>query len=163
MANRDLAPWNANRSLTPFARDPFIGFRREIDRLFDDFFTPVEAGAFNGGKNGELWPSLDVRDTDKAYVVTAELPGLEQKDVEVTLRDNALVIRGEKRQERHDEDRGHRYSERSFGRFERVVPLPAEVDADQVKAGFKNGVLEINLPKNPKAEDRARRIEIQPH
>ena len=166
MPNRDLTPWTAGRGLAPFARDPFTSFRREVDRLFDDFFAPTFAPAegrtFAAAPNGGLWPSLDVRDTDKAFVVTAELPGLELKDVDVTLRDDALVISGEKRQERQEEDGGRRYSERSFGRFERIVPLEAEIEADKIEAGFKNGVLTVTLPKNPKAQDKTRKIEIRP-
>jgi HSP20 family protein len=166
MANRDLTPWTSGRSVSPFGRDPFTSFRREMDRLFDDFFTPAlapaEGRSFASGNGGALWPSLDVRETEQAYEVTAELPGLEQKDVELTLRDNALVLTGEKRQERNEEDGGRRWSERSFGRFERVVPLDAEVDADKVEAGFRNGVLKVTLPKNPKAQDKTRKIEIRP-
>jgi HSP20 family protein len=164
MANRDLTPWTGGRNLTPFTLDPFNSFRREIDRLFDDFLAPAEPRSFSGsGGNGRpMWPSLDVSETEQAYTVTAELAGLDQKDVELTLRDNALVISGEKKQERNEEDGGRRYTERSFGRFERIVPLEAEVDADKVEANFKNGVLTVTLPKNPKAQDKTRRIEIRP-
>ncbi|MFL5295628.1 MAG: Hsp20/alpha crystallin family protein [Phenylobacterium sp.] len=165
MANRDLTPWTGGRSLSPFGRDPFTGFRREMDRLFDDFFAPMEPRSFAGGNGGALaalTPSIDLHETDQAYELTAELPGLEQKDVELTLRDNALILSGEKRQERNDEDGGRHWSERSFGRFERVIPLEGEVDADKVQAGFKNGVLKVTLPKNPKAQDKTRRIEIKP-
>jgi len=165
MANRDLSPWTGGRSLTPFTVDPFNSFRREIDRLFDDFLLPSEQrsfGASNGSGGGGIRPSLDIAETDKAYTVTAELPGLEQKDVELTLRDNALILSGEKKQERNEEDGGVRYTERSFGRFERMVPLDAEVDADKVEARFRNGVLTVTLPKNPKAQDKTRRIEIRP-
>jgi HSP20 family protein len=163
MANRELTPWTGGRSLSPFARDPFTSFRQEMDRLFDDFLAPTERRSFgpsNGG--GAIRPSLDLAETDQAYTVTAELAGLDQKDVELTLRDNALVLSGEKKQERNEESGGVRYTERSFGRFERVVPLEAEVDADKVEARFKNGVLTVTLPKNPKAQDKTRRIEIRP-
>lgn len=163
MPNRDLAPLSGSRGLTPFGRDPFFSFRREMDRLFDDFFAPAEARSFdaNGGGAAALRPSLDVNETDKAYEVSAELPGLEQKDIELTLRDNALILSGEKRSETHEENGGRRWSERSFGRFERVVPLPTEVDADKVEAQFKNGVLKVTLPKNAQARDKTRRIEIR--
>jgi len=163
MANRDLTPWSGGRSLSPSTYDPFASFRREVDRLFDDFLTPVEPRSFGAANGGAIRPSVDVAETDQAYIVTAELPGLEQKDVELTLRDNALFLSGEKRAEQHSENGGRRYSERSFGRFERVVPLDAEVDADKVEARFKNGVLNITLPKNPKAQDKTRRIEIRPN
>lgn len=163
MANRDLTPWTAGRGLTPFRRDPFGSFRQEMDRLFDDFLTlaPVEARSF-GAMPAGLRPSIDVRETDQAYTVTAELAGLERKDVDVTLRDNALVLSGEKRQEHAEADDGRTYTERAYGRFERVIPLDAEVDSDQVQATFKNGVLTVTLPKSPKAQDKARKIEIRP-
>ena len=164
MANRELTPWTHGAGLTPFTRDPFFGFRREMDRLFDDFFTPGEGRSFagNGATAAALSPSIDVNETPRAYEISAELPGLDQKDVELTLRDNALVLSGEKRQERHDEDGGRRWSERSFGRFERVIPLDEEVDPDKIEAGFKNGVLKVTLPKNPRAQDKTRKIEIKP-
>lgn len=89
------------------------------------------------------------------------MPGLEEKDIEVNLRDNAVSISGEKRSEYKEEDRGRAYTERSYGRFQRTIPLDAEVDADKVQASFKNGVLAITLPKNPAAKDKARRIEVK--
>ena len=162
MANRELTPWTGGRGLAPFGRDPFTSFRHEMDRLFDDFFAPAEPRSFGGNGGALLRPSVDVAETEQAYTVTAELPGLEQKDVELNLRDNALILSGEKRQESHDENGGRTYTERSFGRFERVIPLPEEVDADRVEANFKNGVLKVTLPKNPKAQEKARRIEIKP-
>ena len=162
MANRELTPWTGGRGLAPFGRDPFTSFRHEMDRLFDDFFAPAEPRSFGGNGGALLRPSVDVAETEQAYTVTAELPGLEQKDVELNLRDNALILSGEKRQESHDENGGRTYTERSFGRFERVIPLPEEVDADRVEANFKNGVLKVTLPKNPKAQDKTRRIEIKP-
>ena len=162
MANRELAPWTGSRGVTPFERDPFTSFRRQIDRLFDDFLTPLEPRTFEAaGNGGGIWPSLDVHETEKAYKVVAELPGLEQKDVEVRLADNALTISGEKRQEHSEAEGGRTYTERSFGRFQRTIPLAAEVDADKVQASFKNGVLTVEAPKNPAARDKTRRIEVK--
>lgn len=165
MANRDLTPWRAT-GLQPFGRDPFASFRREMDRLFDDFFAPAEARSFapsaQGGQGaGMIMPSVDVHETDQAFMVTAELPGIDLKDVELSLDDNVLTLRGEKRSEGNEEQGGRRYSERSFGRFERSIPLPAEVDAERVEASCENGVLKVTLPKNMQARDRSRRIEIK--
>jgi HSP20 family protein len=162
MANRDLIPSRAF-GLPVLARDPFLGFRREMDRLFDDFFAPAEARSFAspGPAQVALWPSLDVDETEQAYTVTAELPGIDMKDIELDLSDNALTLRGEKRTERHEEDGGRRYSERSYGRFERSIPFGAEVDADHVEASCENGVLKVVLPKNAQARDKTRRIEIR--
>ena len=161
MANRELRPWTGG-ALTPFGRDPFSSFRREVDRLFDDFFTPAEPRSFAGQAGTlPLFPSLDVEETAQAYLVTAELPGLEAKDVEIDLRDDALTISGEKREERKAEERGRTYAERTFGRFQRTIPLPIEVDADKAEAAFANGVLKITLPKSPEARETARRIQIK--
>lgn len=162
MPNRDLAPWTRSRGIAPFARDPFTSFRQQIDRLFDDFLTPFDSTrGLTTEQDGGVWPSVDVEETDKAYKVTVELPGMEQKDVEVTLRDNALIISGEKRREHKEENGGRTYAERSFGRFMRSIPLDTEVDADKVQAKFKNGILAVELPKNPAARDKTRRIEVK--
>jgi HSP20 family protein len=161
MANSERTPWTGGRGLSPLGRDPFTSFRRQMDRLFDDFLAPGEQRSFAGG-GATLWPSVDIAETDMAYLVSAELPGIDQADVEINLRDNALVISGEKRQETRDANGARSYTERTFGRFERILPLPDEVDADHVEATFKNGVLSITLPKDAKAQDKARRIEIRP-
>jgi len=163
MLNRDLTTYGANRGLTPFARDPFTSFRREVDRLFNDFYAPAEGRSFGAAANGDgLWPSVDVVDAGQAITVTAELPGLALDDIDLELRDNALTISGEKKKEYKDENGGRSYIERTYGRFERTIPLAAEVDADHVQAKFKNGVLAVTLPKNEMAKDKTRRIPVQP-
>jgi HSP20 family protein len=164
MANRELTPWNRG-GLTPFVRDPFHSFRYEMDRLFDDFFAPAAGEGRNFAAPAQaaalVRPSIDVDETDQAYRVSAELPGLTEKDVELNLRDNTLTISGEKRTEREEEKGGRRYAERSFGRFERAIPFPVEIDAEHVDAIFRNGVLTVTLPKNAKAQDKTRRIEVR--
>lgn len=172
MANRDLTTQGASRGVSAYGRDPFSLFRREMDRLFEDFFTPLEGRSFgapaagqaapSGQMMGSVWPSLDVDESPGAYTVTAELPGLEQKDVELNLQDNVLTLSGEKRQERKEGDGGRAYVERMYGRFERTIPFPTEIDPDKVEASFRNGVLKITLPKNAQAQERSRRIEIKP-
>jgi len=169
MANRDLTPFNRGTGLSLYgSRDPFSSFRREMDRLFEDFFAPIEGRSFapaqgqNGSQQLALWPQIDLNETEKAYMVTAELPGIDPNDVELNLKDNALIISGEKRSERNEEDQGRRYSERSFGRFERAIPFETEVDADRVEAKCNNGVLTITLPKNAQAHDKSKKIEIKP-
>jgi HSP20 family protein len=161
MANRQLTPWTGSRSLAQLGRDPFASFRREMDRLFDDFLSPAEARSFAPAAD-DRFPSLDVEETDQSYVVTAEVPGLDEKDIQLALRDNMLEISGEKRQERKEEKHGRAYAERFYGRFQRMVPLDAEVDADKAQAKFKNGVLTVTLPKNAKAQEKSHRIEIRP-
>jgi HSP20 family protein len=164
MANRDLTPWR--QSPAAFARDPFSTFRREMDRLFDDVFAPAEGRSFapmtqGGAEGAAVRANLDVHENEQAYTVTAELAGVDQKDIELSLQDNALTLRGEKRSERNEEDGGRRYSERSFGRFERTIPFAHEIDADRVEASCENGVLKVVLPKNAQARDKTRRIQIR--
>lgn len=131
-------------------------FRRQFDRLFDDFATPMlRFGA------GDLMPEVDYAETDTSIVVTAELPGVDPKDVDITFSDGALAIRGEKKSEREEEKADYWLSERSFGSFERVMRIPNGVDADKVVAAFANGVLTVTLPKSPSAEAKAQKIEIK--
>ena len=160
MPNRDLTPSSGARSLSPFGEDPFSSFRRQFDRLFDDFFAPAEPRSF--ASLGVAHPSIELHETDKAFEVTAELPGLDEKDVQLELRDNVLTISGEKRAERQEEEGGRHWSERTFGRFTRTIPLDGEVDPEKVQAAFKKGLLTITLPKNPRAQEKTRRIEIKP-
>lgn len=160
MIGRDLTPWTGGRGLAPYVRDPFASFRREVDRLFNDFYAPAEGRSFAGGDG--LWPSIDVIEAGPEIKVTAELPGLALDDIQIELRDNALTISGEKKKEHGGEEGGRAYVERSYGRFERTIPLAAEVDADRVEAKFKDGVLAVTLPKNEKAKDKTRRIPVRP-
>lgn len=162
MANRDLTPWTGGRSFAPLARDPFNAFRREVDRLFNDVYAPAEGRNFGAAGNGDgLWPSIDVVEADQAFTVTAELPGLAETDIDLELHDNALTLSGEKKKEYKDDNGGRSYVERSYGRFERTIPLAAEIDADRAQARFKAGVLTVTLPKNEKARDKTRRIPIE--
>jgi HSP20 family protein len=106
------------------------------------------------------WPSIEVVPSDSDVKVLAELPGLEEKDIEVFCDDSVLTIRGEKKAGTEDKERG--FSERYFGHFERVIPLPFEVEENKAEASFKNGVLTVTLPKSPKAQERTKRIPVGP-
>src|SRR4051812_33742021 len=151
MATTDLIPWKKTESEPALRRrpgDPFTALRGEIDNMFDGMLRDWTGRRpiFRGG--AELFvPSIDMKETAKEIRITAELPGLEEKDLEVSLLNRMLRITGEKREE-HEEETGDTYQcERQFGRFERMIELPAEVDAEQVKASFKKGVLKVVLPK----------------
>jgi len=157
MPNRNVTNWREANGARPFLA-PLTSFRRELDRLFDDFLVPGD-GQFSTSR--DLQPDIEVQDRDNAYAVTAELPGIEPKDVQVDLNDNILTIAGEKRQARDQNDKGRHYSERSYGRFERLIPLEREIDADKIEAKFSNGVLTVTLPKSPQARDKSRHIEIK--
>ena len=131
-----------------------------MNRLFDDAFRDFGAppSAMGGGLWSAGWPQIEVSETDKTIEVTAEIPGMEEKDVEVVLEGDVLVLRGERRSESEDQDRS--FSERYYGRFERRIPLDSEIEETKVEANFKNGLLTIRLPKSAAAQSKVRRIAI---
>src|SRR3954454_5231676 len=160
MALCDLITWGRDQPSVPSRRaeevSPFLTLHREMNRLFDDVFNNFGAPSLLGRM--PAWPSVEVVQSGQDIRVSAELPGLDEKDVEVLVDDDVLTLRGEKRSETQDQER--RFSERTYGRFERVIPLPFAVEEDKAEASFNNGVLTLTLPKSAKAEDRAKRIAI---
>jgi HSP20 family protein len=154
------------RSLVPFGRrelageDPFSAMRREMDRLFDDMTKSMSLARPAMGL-GVMAPRVDVRETESAIEIEAELPGVTDKDVEVQLAEGVLTIRGEKKQEREEKEKGFYLMERSYGAFLRQIPLPVEVDEGKVEASFDKGVLKVVLPKSAKAEARTKKIAIK--
>jgi HSP20 family protein len=167
MSVRDLIPWGRTSSQAPTFyrgddRSPFLSLHREMNRLFDDVFRSFDSRlpAFGSASSfGANWPSVEISETDKEIKVMAEIPGLDEKDVEVLLQDGVLTLRGEKRSE--TEDREKQFSERIYGRFERRIPLGVEVMEDKANAGFKNGLLTVTLPKSEKAQSQVTRIAIK--
>lgn len=161
MAITDLIPWGRDRDLTRRRGEdynPVLTLHREVNRLFDDVFRAFDAPFNNSLFDKSMrWPNIEVNDSDKDVQVTAELPGLDEKDVQVELANGVLSIRGEKKMETEDKDR--RFSERYYGRFERRIPVD-DVDQDKVSAAFKNGVLTVTMPKLPQAESKVKRIAI---
>lgn len=155
------------RSLLPFGRtdlartdDPFASLQRQMNRLFDDAFSGY-APLARTGNGAAIAPSIDVKETDKAIEVEAELPGVDEKDVQVTIADNILTIKGEKKAEREENKKDYFVSERSYGSFLRSFELPAGIDAANVDATFTKGVLKVTLPKTAAAEAKAKKIEIK--
>jgi len=162
MMFRDLIPWGRTRSSVPTMpqRDeanPFLTLHREMNRLFDEAFRGFEGG-LPAAFGMPTWPSLEVNATDRELRVAAELPGLDEKDVEILVDKDTLTIRGEKRAETKDTER--HFSERYYGRFERVIPLPFAVEDGKAEASFKNGVLTVKLPRSETAEEPRKRIAI---
>lgn len=145
---------------TKIHETPLGWLRTEIDRLFDDFGRPARS-IFNFGAGGFApLPALEMAEKDKEYRLTAELPGLKEADVEITIADGMLTLSGEKRDEEERKDDGYLLTERRYGAFERRIALPADINADAVSAKFSEGVLTITLPKDAKATERARKIAI---
>jgi HSP20 family protein len=166
MGIKDILPWNRNKRDVATRRDtpnPVHALQTDINRAFQDFWRSFEvpmAGGFDNGLDVAL-PKVDVRDTDRAVEVVAELPGMEEKDVEVSVADGMLSLRGERQSERETEQKGFIRRERSFGRIERVVPLPQGLELDEAKAKFKNGVLTVTIPKTAEAQAAVKRIAVR--
>jgi HSP20 family protein len=162
MNMRDLIPWNRGRELSTRRGEdinPFLTLHREMNRLFDDVFrgfdvTPL--GSDRGLDRALAWPHVEVSETEKEVKVTADLPGLEEKDVQLELSKGVLAITGEKKTESEDKDR--LFSERFYGRFERRIPVE-DVEEDKVSASL-NGVLTVTLPQTAKAQQKVKRIAI---
>lgn len=168
---KKLAPWNwfkkeqeeqqaaaslpVQRNDLPVAAgavSPILQLHREIDRLFDDAFRGFgfPALAVPGWPSewpGMLKPALDIQETDQQYRITFEVPGVEEKDIQITLNNDVLVVRGEKRQEQEKKEGGFHRVERSYGSFQRALNLPGDANQDSIKADFKNGVLTITMDK----------------
>ncbi|MGE4488364.1 MAG: Hsp20/alpha crystallin family protein [Kiritimatiellales bacterium] len=130
---------------------------RSIDDLLSDFFgnSPMDYQA------GAIAPRFEVSETDDAVVIDAELPGMDEKDIELTLQDNVLTIKGEKKKEEETKKKNYYVSERSYGRFQRSLQLGTDIDADKIAASFKKGVLTVTVPKVEPAKSKARTIDIK--
>ena len=154
------------------ARHPFEAFRREFDRMFENFASALPA--FGGGRDpfdidtlrrapagfGAI-PAVDVVEKEGEYAITAELPGLDEKDVEVTVADGVITLKGEKKAEREEKKKDYYLAERSYGSFRRSFRLPEDVDAAKIDAAFKQGVLTLRLPKSPAAQPKTQKIEVK--
>ena len=150
--------------------DVWHSFRSEMDRLFDRFgsgfgfpslrrlfdIEPAWRSSFSFSA-----PAIDMSEDDKAYKISAELPGIDAKDVDISVSGDTLVLRGEKRQEKEEKDKNYHFSERAYGSFQRPFELPASVDRDKVAADFSKGVLTITLPKRTEAQKPTKKIEVR--
>ena len=165
MSIRDLTLWNRERKPSGSEGDyhPVHVLHERMDRLFDDLFPnlnvipfrrPLENGTF-------IAPRIDVSESDTAYRFSAELPGVDQKDVEVTLTHGVMTIKGEKKAETKEEADHFLRAERSYGAFQRSFSLPSDIDEGKVKASFKNGVLTVTVAKKPSAKSATKKIEVQ--
>jgi HSP20 family protein len=161
MVIRDLIPrTNRGRDVTVGRgeeNNPFFALHREMNRLFDDVFRGFDLAPSGSERFAMGWPNIEVSETEKDVKVTAELPGLNEKDIQVELANGILSIRGEKKTETEDKDR--LFGERYYGRFERRIPVE-DVEQDKVAASFKNGVLTVTLPKSPDAQQKVKRIAV---
>jgi HSP20 family protein len=138
--------------LVPWRTNVFDEMHKEMDHLMRRFFgTPVET--VGNGQSGWM-PQIDVAETDKAIVVKADIPGVDPKDVEVIVRDNALILRGEKKEEKEEKHKGYHRTERYVGSFFRTIPLPSGVDEGNIEATSGKGVITVTIPKKPEAQSK---------
>jgi len=161
-----------NRPAATEAWAPFESLRREIDRVFDSFHhgalrVPFARSAMEAAPSWSqalgwgIAPAVDVSEKDKGYQITAELPGLDEKDIEVTLANGRLTIRGEKKEEKEEREKSYYLSERRYGSFTRSFQVPEGVDGDAITARFAKGVLTVTLPKTAEARKSAKKIAVK--
>ena len=140
--------------------DPFKLFHGEMERLVDNFFNGFEIEPF-GGRLGTFSPGFEVAESDKEIKISAELPGMDEKDIDISLANDSLTISGEKKAEKESEGKDYHIKERSYGSFSRMISLYAAIDSDKVEAHFKKGVLIIILPKSEKERERKKKIAVK--
>jgi len=155
----------ATSSRMPLAKretteDIFTSFQREMNRLFEEFHHGFGLTPFRPVENASWMPLVNLSENDKELSISCELPGMDEKDISVTLSHNMLSIKGEKSEETEKKGKNYHRVERSFGSFYRDIPLPCEVEEDKVDAVFKKGVLYITMPKSKVAQQEARQIKI---
>ena len=144
--------WRPTRDLT--------NIREEMNRLFDDFFTGWPERR-RGLLEGEWAPSIDVAETEEDVVVTAELPGVKQENVDITIADDVLTLKGEKKEEKEVKKKNYHRIERSYGSFQRSISLPTGVQTDKAKAKYKDGVLQVTIPKAEEAKPKQIKINVE--
>ena len=151
---------------------PLVRLRADMERMFEDFFSGVSSSL--SGRKGTVEPfrtvermftgsapAVDLVEKENAYEMSAELPGLDDKDVRLSLKDDVLTLSGERKEQTEEKKQGYHFSERRFGAFRRSFRLPDDVDQDKIEANFKKGVLTITLPKNPEAAKNEKKIEVK--
>jgi HSP20 family protein len=166
MALTHLIPWTGSRRGGALRQgsDPMRALQSDLNRIFEDFFRSFDMPGFGASDQalaGVRMPDVDMQDTGKAIEVRAELPGMNEEDIELSVSDGALVIRGEKKEERRKEEQGYMLRERTFGRVERVVPLPEGINPDGAQASFRNGVLTVTIPKTEQARASVKHIGVR--
>ncbi len=170
-----LTPWNWFKKeeeaqavpIQRMAKTPEHSLSRlhsDIDKLFENFFHGFPLSPFREeGKTtsgGFILPQVDIGESEDAYTIKVEAPGVEEKDIELTVSDGTLIVRGEKRYEKEDEEKHFHRIERSYGSFQRMLSLPPDADDSKVEAKFKNGLLTISIGKNPESPSATRKIPI---
>ena len=139
---------------------PFLRLQQEMNRMFDRFFDDFRPASFPE-RFSPSFPQVDVKESRKDVQITAELPGMDGKDIDIRISGDVLTLKGEKKKEQEEKDEHFYRMERSYGAFQRAIPLPCEVESEGIDATFKNGILKIKLLKKPEAQQKSKRIEIK--
>lgn len=169
MVENRLVPWR-RRGAAPTVQNPFESFfgpgafgslQEEINRLFDDFWGTAPATSGETGGAVVLRPRVDLSETKDAFEIRAEMPGLKEDEIEVSVTDDVLSLKGEHKAESEQKDEHYHVRERSYGSFQRAFRLPANADGGKVSAKFENGVLHVTVPKTPEAKAKSRKIAIE--
>lgn len=172
MAEPTKLPVKTEKSSVPQSWSAFDNLRRDLDRMFDDFGggfwrAPLRRSLFDvlpllsRDAGAPSMPAVDVSDTEKAYEIAAEMPGIDEKNIEVKVSNGVLTIRGEKQDDKEEKRKDYYLRERNFGSFERSFQVPDGVDTDKIGASFKKGVLTVTLPKKPEVQKAARTIDVK--
>jgi HSP20 family protein len=141
---------------------PFSSLQREMNSVFDNFFRGFDVAPRGfAAAVGSFSPSVDVKENDKEFIIKAELPGVEEKDIDVNVTNDSVTIKGEKKEEKEDKDKNYYYMERSYGSFCRVIPLETEIESGKAEARFKNGILDIKIPKSQSAKAKGTKVSIK--
>jgi len=152
--------WGRTAPSRQYEEHPIASFQRAINSLFDDFFKGFDVASVEE-KLGSFNPKIDMTEDEKELQITAELPGIDEKDIEVSLLKNVLTISGEKSREKEEKSKESYFMERSYGSFKRSIQLPAEVEQEKIDAAFKKGILTISLPKAAKEVPEQKKIHIK--
>lgn len=164
MTVRDLVPRSLRKRHLPVTHEdanPLSLLHSEMDSLFDRFYRAFDVGPWFEGNNGFFTPSVDVIEGEKEIRVTAELPGIDEKNVEVLLSRDSLTIKGEKKDERESSGKNYYRSECAYGSFSRTIPLPEEINTDKAEAHFRKGVLTVKLPRTEEILKDTKKINVK--
>lgn len=156
----DLVPWRS-RAVAHRENDPFLTMQQEFNNLFDNFFRHFDMIPA-GNSPFEFAPHLNMAETEKEFQVTVELPGMDEKEIEVTLDHNQLTIQGEKKADKEEKEKNFYRRERNYGFFQRTIPVPSDlVDQNQIEAAFEKGILTVTLPKVEGVQPATKRIAVK--
>jgi HSP20 family protein len=167
----NLIPWNWGKKNLPIRKEdnsseysPYFSLQNDMNHVFGNFFRSFESGMlspFSEMSEGMFHPTVEVKENANDLRVSFELPGIDDKDIDVSITDEALTVSGEKREEKEEHTRGYYRMERSYGSFQRRIPFPCSIDKDKAEATFRRGVLNVVLPKTEQAQKNVKKINIK--